>query len=45
MFIDLIFPENGKELVVCNVMLYEMHCDDVLKINETMLYAMCMRMP
>ena len=45
MFVDLIFPEEGKELVVCNVMMDEMHCCDVLKINEVMLYAMCMRMP
>ena len=45
MFVDLIFSENGKELVICNVMMYEMHCDYVIKINEIMLYAMCMHMP
>ena len=45
MFVDLIFPEKSKELVICNVMMYEMHRDDVLKLNEIVLYAMCMRMP
>ena len=29
---------------MCNVMMDEMHYGDVLKINEVMLYAMCMRM-
>ena len=43
-FVDLIFPENSKELVLFNVMMYEMNYDDGLEINEIMLYVMCMCM-
>ena len=35
---------KGKALALCNVMMYEIHCNGVLKINEIGMYALILQM-